>query len=52
MTSTGHCALQATNSGAAGGMTSVFVSAKTTNQITVTHTATSGWTFDVMCSPL
>ena len=51
MTSSGHCYLQPTNSGAAGGIASAFVSAKTTNQITVTHTATSGWTFDVMCTP-
>jgi len=51
MTSTGHCYLTATNSGAAGGIASVFISAKTTNQITVTHTATSGWTFDVVCTP-
>jgi hypothetical protein len=50
MTASGHCALQATNAGAAGGIASVFVSAKTTNQITVTHTATSGWTFDVLCT--
>lgn len=50
MTSAGHCSLTATNSGAAGGIASVYVSAKTTNQITVTHTATSGWTFDVMCT--
>jgi len=51
MTSSGHCTLQPTNSGAAGGIASVFVSAKTTNQITVTHTATAGWTFDVHCTP-
>jgi hypothetical protein len=52
MTSSGHCALEPTNSAAAAGITSVFVSAKATNQITVTHTATAGWTFDVMCSPI
>lgn len=52
MTSTGHCKLQPTNSTAAAGIASVFVSAKAANQITVTHTATSGWTFDVMCSPI
>jgi len=51
MTASGHCTLTATNSGAAGGIASVFVSNKTTNQITVTHTATSGWTFDVSCTP-
>jgi len=51
MTASGHCYLTATNSGAAGGIASVFISAKTTNQITVTHAPTSGWTFDVVCSP-
>lgn len=51
MTATGHCYLTPTNSGAAGGIASVFISAKTTNQITVTHTATAGWTFDVNCTP-
>ena len=50
MTASGHCQLQATNAGAAGG-TGTYVSNKTTNQITVTHTATSGWTFDVSCTP-
>jgi hypothetical protein len=51
MTSSGHCSLQPTNAGAAGGIASVYVSAKTTNQITVTHTATATWTFDVLCVP-
>lgn len=52
MTSTGHCKLQPTNTAAAAGIASVFVSAKAANQITVTHTATANWTFDVMCSPI
>ena len=51
MTASGHCYLEPTNSGAAGGIASVFVSAKNSNQITVTHAATSGWTFDVICTP-
>lgn len=51
MTASGHCSLFPTNSGAAGGIASVYVSNKTTNQITVTHTATAGWTFDVLCTP-
>jgi hypothetical protein len=50
MTSTGHCSLTATNSSAATNIATTFVSAKTTNQITVTHTATSGMTFDVLCT--
>jgi hypothetical protein len=51
MKATGHCYLTPTNAGAAGGITSVFVSAKATNQITVSHAAEPGWTFDVACSP-
>lgn len=50
MTASGHCDLQPTNAGAAGGVASTYVSNKTTNQITVTHTATAGWTFDVLCT--
>jgi hypothetical protein len=50
MTSSGHCTLQATNSTAAG-MASVYVSAKTSNQITVTHPSTAGGTFDIHCTP-
>jgi hypothetical protein len=51
MTSEGHCSLQPTNPQAAQGITSVFISAKTTNQITVTHAAIAGSTFDVFCTP-
>lgn len=51
MTASGHCYLTPTNTGAAAGIASVFISAKTTNQITASHTATSGWTFDVVCTP-
>jgi hypothetical protein len=50
MVSTGHCTLTPTNAAAAAGIASVFVSAKNANQITVTHTATSGWTFDIACT--
>jgi len=52
MTASGHCIITPTNSSAAGGIASVFISAKATNQITVTHTAASGWTFDGVCSPI
>lgn len=51
MTTTGHCSLEPTNAGAAGGIASVFISAKAANQITVSHTATAAWTFDVVCTP-
>jgi hypothetical protein len=51
MTSSGHCDLTATNSSAATNSTTTYVSAKTANQITVTHTATSGMTYDILCTP-
>ena len=51
MTSTGHCSLTPTNGGAAGGIASVYISRKATNQITVSHAATAGWVFDVICFP-
>lgn len=51
MKSTGACTLQPTNSSADTLLTGTFVSAKTTDQITVTHAATAGATFDVMCTP-
>lgn len=51
MTASGHCLLTPTNSSAATNWTTTFVSAKTTNQITVTHTATSGMTYDIGCAP-
>lgn len=51
MTASGHCANVPTNASAATNYTSTYVSAKTTNQITVTHPATSGMTFDFLCTP-
>jgi hypothetical protein len=50
ITSSGHCSLTATNTSAAANHATTYVSAKTTNQITVTHTATAGMTYDVMCT--
>jgi hypothetical protein len=50
MTSGGHCSLTATNSTAAANHATTYVSAKTANQITVTHTATAGMTYDAMCT--
>jgi hypothetical protein len=50
MTSFGHCTLTPTNSSAATNIATTYVSAKTANQITVTHTATSGMTFDISCT--
>jgi hypothetical protein len=50
MTSSGHCQISPTNSSASTNYTTTYVSAKTTNQITVTHTATSGMTYDIYCT--
>lgn len=47
----GHCSLAPTNASAATNVATTYISAKTTNQITVTHTATAGMTFDAVCTP-
>jgi hypothetical protein len=51
MTSAGHCSIDPTNTAAATNLATTFISAKTTGQITVTHTATAGLVYDVVCSP-
>ena len=51
MTARGHCSLTPTNSSAATNIATTYVSAKNTNQITVTHVGTSGMTFDILCTP-
>ena len=51
MTSSGHCSLTATNTSAATNIATTYISAKTTNQITVTHTGASGLNYDVLCTP-
>ncbi len=50
MTSSGHCMLQPTNASADTLLTGTYISAKATNQITVTHASTSGANFDVLCT--
>jgi hypothetical protein len=50
-TSTSHCFLTPTNASAATNIAETYVSAKTTNQITVTHTAAPGMTYDISCTP-
>jgi hypothetical protein len=50
MTSSGHCSLTATNASAATNTATTYISAKTTNQITVTHAVVSGMTYDVFCT--
>ncbi len=49
MTSAGHCTLTPTNATAAGDIASTYISNKTTNQITVTHPASAGRTWDILC---
>ncbi len=51
MTSSGHCSIAATNASAATNIATTFISAKTTNQITVTHVATRSMTYDFVCTP-
>jgi hypothetical protein len=51
MTSSGHCTVTPTSSAAAGGIASVFLDTYTTNAVTIHHTATSGWTFNLLCTP-
>lgn len=48
---TSHVSLQATNTSAAEMLTSVYISAKSTGSITVTHPATAGATFDLIITP-
>jgi hypothetical protein len=50
-TASSHCALTATNSSAAANIATTYISGKGTNYITVTHTATSGMTYDIVCTP-
>ena len=52
MLSGGHCSLAPTNASAAAdlGAGTTYISAKTTDQITVTHAVVSGETFDILCT--
>jgi hypothetical protein len=50
MTSTSHVTLQATNSIAAG-LSGVYVSAKGSGNLTITHPVTPGGTFDIIATP-
>lgn len=51
MTASGHCSLTPTNSTASGLAAIPYISNKTTNQITVTHSVTALATFDILCTP-
>lgn len=46
----GHCALSATNASAATNIATTYISAKSSNAITLTHAATSGMAYDVVCT--
>jgi hypothetical protein len=46
-----HCSLAPTNASAASGMASSYISGVGTNSVTVTHSATAGMTFDIVCTP-
>jgi hypothetical protein len=50
MASSGHCQLTATNASAATNLATTYISAKTSNQITVAHAATAAMTYDVVCT--
>lgn len=49
ITTAGHCSVTPTNAGAAGGIASVFYTLSS-NTVTVSHTATAGWTFSIICT--
>jgi hypothetical protein len=50
--STSHCTIAPTNASAATNIATTYISAKSTNGLTVTHTATSGMTYDITCSAM
>ena len=50
VTPSSHCQLTATNQSAATNYTTAYVSAKSANNVTVTHAPMSGMTYDVTCS--
>lgn len=50
VTASSHCSMGQTNASAATNFATTYISAKTTNQITVTHAATAGMTYDFICT--
>lgn len=50
MTAGGHCDIQPTNASAATNIATTFVSAKASNQITVSHAATANMNYDITCT--
>jgi len=51
MTRGGHCSITPTNAEAATEIGTTFISAKNKDKITVSHTASAGLTYDILCSP-
>lgn len=51
MTASGHCTMTPTNAAASGLAAVPYISNKTTNQITVTHSVTANANFDILCTP-
>lgn len=49
-TTSSHCTLSPTNASAATNIATTYISAKASNSITVTHTATAGMTYDLLCT--
>lgn len=50
-TTTGHCSLGATNVSAATNLATTYISTKAAGTVTVTHIATAGMTYDLLCTP-
>ena len=51
MTSSGHCSMAATNTSAAANIATSYIQGKGANAITLVHVATSGMTYDFLCTP-
>jgi hypothetical protein len=52
MTPGGHCSAPGpTNASAAENAATVYISSKSTNQISISHVAKAGMTFDLICTP-
>jgi hypothetical protein len=50
LTTSGHCTMTPTNATAAADIASTYISKTTTNQITITHPARSGRTWNIHCT--
>jgi hypothetical protein len=50
LTNSGHCTMTPTNATAAADIASTYISKTTTNQVTITHPASSGRTWNIHCT--